>query len=247
MPQHIYNLIVERLPPEQLDIIPLAKPNANLPKIVDLRDKMPEIYDQGNLGSCTSNALCGLVGYVKPSIKYGSRLFHYYNERKLENNIPDDAGATLFSGIKVLKKYGVCQETEWPYDIDKFAVKPPKSCYKNALQNVALKVKNIPNDKDTMKNSLHKGYPFVVGFLVYESFESQQVSDTGVIPMPKLAKETLLGGHAVLCVGYNENKKVWIIRNSWGKEWGDAGYGYMPYKYLTSDLASDFWSISKMN
>ena len=247
MTKRIYNLKMEDLLIEHLDFLQLEKPKFNLPAIVDLRNKMPAVYDQGNLGSCTANALCGLVGYVKPAIPFGSRLFVYYNERKIENTISEDAGATLSSGIKCLKKYGVCQESEWSYDISKFTVRPPQKCYDDALQNIALQVKNIPKNKDSMKNSLFNGNPFVVGFLVYESFESQKVANTGYVPLPKLGKEKLLGGHAVTCVGYDENKQVWIMRNSWGTGWGENGYFYMPYKYLTSDLASGaFWTITKM-
>ena len=246
MTKRIYNLIVEKLPSEQLDFLQLAEPHYTLPKFVDLRRKMPRVYDQGSLGSCTANAVCGVVGYVKPSISYGSRLFLYYNSRKLENNIPDDAGSTLATSIKALQKYGVCREKEWEYNIDKFAIEPPKSCYTNALQNTALQVKHIPTKINAMKNSLHNGYPFVVGFMVYDSFESETVSNTGYVPMPRLTKETLLGGHAAVCVGYDDNKKVWIMRNSWGKEWGDNGHFYLPYPYLTKDFASDFWTIIKM-
>ena len=118
----------------------------------------------------------------------------------------------------------------------------------NLLSSVELdSFDNIPKNKDSMKNSLFNGNPFVVGFLVYESFESQKVANTGYVPLPKLGKEKLLGGHAVTRVGYDENKQVWIMRNSWGTGWGENGYFYMPYKYLTSDLASGaFWTITKM-
>ena len=247
MTKRIYNLKMEHLPIEHLDFLQLEKPTFSLPVVVDLRNKMPAVYDQGYLGSCVANAFCGLVGYVKPSVSNGSRLFAYYCQRERENTISEDAGATLSSGIKSLKKYGVCQESDWPYDISKFAVRPPQKCYDDALQNIVLQSKNIPRNKDAMKNSLFKGNPFVVGFLVYESFESQKVANTGYVPLPNLRKEKLLGGHAVTCVGYDENKKVWIMRNSWGTGWGDNGYFYMPYKYLTSDLASGaFWTIIKM-
>jgi len=209
---------------------------------IDLRSKCPPIYDQGQLGSCTANALCGAVQYEKMSLQ-GSRLFVYYNERMLENTIPYDAGAYLSDGVKTLQKYGVCPESEWPYDITKFAVKPPQKCYTDALLNTATKVANIQNTLSAMKNSLINGFPFVVGIAVYTSFESQAVANTGIVPMPK-PRERLLGGHAVMCVGYDDSKQLWIMRNSWGTNWGDKGYFYLPYAYLTnSSYSSDLWNI----
>jgi len=244
--KRVYNVIIERLPHEKLDFLKLPKikkPTAS--PIVDLRNKMPPVYDQGNLGSCTANALCGLVSYSQNGL-LGSRLFLYYNERMVENSIPYDAGATLYDGIKCLQNYGICQETQWPYIISKYAVKPPPNCYKNALKHNALQVKNIPNDINSMKACLDSGFPFVFGFLVYSSFESSFVAKTGIVPMPNTKTEQLQGGHAVVCCGYDDTKQVWIVRNSWGTSWGDNGYCYFPYNYLTSNLCSDLWNITKM-
>jgi C1A family cysteine protease len=241
----IFNLKIERLPEYKLDYLQVPR-KISLSTKVDLRSKMPPIYDQGQLGSCTSNALCGLVGYDNPEI-IGSRLFVYYNERLLENTVSSDSGASLADGIKSLQKYGVCQETLWPYDISKFTVCPPTNCYDDALQNVALEVKNIKNDLITMKTSLANGWPFVVGILVYKSFMSAYTTQRGYVTMPSRG-EKLLGGHAVVCVGYDDLKKVFIMRNSWGKTWGDNGYFYLPYTYLTSSLlTSDLWNIQTMS
>ena len=221
-----------------------------MPTIVDLRHKknMPRIYDQGSLGSCTANALCGLIGYQDINMREGSRLFLYYNERMIENSILQDSGASLSDGILSLQKHGICSETRWPYIISKFAIKPPDICYTRALLHKAKKVKNIYNTLPEMKAALNAGYPFVVGILIYESFETENVSNTGIVPMPNIETEQLLGGHAIVCVGYNNNKKVWIMRNSWGTSWGDKGYFYLPYNYLlNSDLTSDLWCIQKIN
>ena len=214
-PKKIYNLLINR--PNHNN--KLDKIILKLPPIVDLRNKFPPVYNQGNLGSCTANALCGLVKYLKPKLQ-GSRLFLYYNERKLENNIPDDSGATLESGIICLQKYGICQETDWPYIINKFTIKPSDNCYTKALDNQALKISPINETLQNMKSFLAQGFPFVVGIQVYQSFESYQVAKTGVVPLPNTNNEVLLGGHAVLCVGYNDNTQQWIMRNSWGSLWG---------------------------
>jgi C1A family cysteine protease len=238
-----YNLKIQRNDTLEHPLLKL-KINLNLPPIVDLRKNFPKPFDQETLGSCTANALCGLVSYADPNL-IGSRLFLYYNERKLEDNISEDNGAQLCNGVKCLLDYGICQETEWPYIISKFAIEPPKSCYQNSLKHKALKVQHINNDMYSMKNSLSSGFPFVVGIMVYDSFETEVVKLTGYVTMPS-SNDTELGGHAVVCVGYNNTEKVWIMRNSWGTTWGDNGYFYLPYPYLTNPkLSTDLWSITK--
>ena len=241
---NIYNVIINRIHPSQLNH-KQVKPIPTFPQKVDLRNKFPPPFDQGSIGSCTANALCGLVAYDDPQL-IGSRLFLYYNERKLENDIPDDAGALISDGIKCLLNYGICPESDWVYDITKFAVKPLDKCYTNALNHKALEVYHIKNTLIDMKTALSHGIPFVVGISIYSSFETQSVANTGVVPMPTHS-DTLLGGHAVVCVGYDDSKKVWIMRNSWGIYWGDKGYFYLPYSYLLdSNLATDLWTINKI-
>jgi len=252
MPKHLYSLKINREKPEFLanNMFQLSGrlPGAQLPDIVDLRTnaKMPPVYEQDNLGSCTAQALCAAYQFMDTNGFQGSRLFLYYNERKLDNNIPDDTGATLASGVKCLKKYGICAEESWPYDITQFATEPPIACYQSALKEVCLKAQSIPNDRNTMRNVLNSGLPFVVGIQVYRSFESNAVAATGVVPMPK-PNETLFGGHAVLVVGFNHLKQQWIVRNSWGPSWGDGGYFYLPYNYLLNrNLCSDMWVLTKI-
>ena len=244
--KRVYNLKIERQPFQRMNFRKLVSPLAKLPSFVDLRPKMPAPYDQGTLGSCTANALCGVMQYDVPALQ-GSRLFLYYNERKLEHDIPDDAGASLSDGIAVLRKYGLCEEADWPYDITKFAVAPPKLCYAKALKRRAIDVSNIMNDVNAMKTSLVSGFPFVVGIKVYDTFESDEVAKTGLVPMPT-EHDKELGGHAVVCVGYDDSRQVWIMRNSWGEAWGDKGYFYLPYTYLLdSSLSSDLWNIKSVS
>jgi C1A family cysteine protease len=244
MCKHIYNLKVKKEDPCKLKFLKLNQ-KLNLPSKVDHRTKFQAVYDQGNLGSCTACALCGLVGYKHKGF-YGSRLFLYYLERKMDNNVPYDSGATLADGISCLKKYGVCDEKYWPYIIGKFRMRPNANCFKIALKNQSLRVLNITNNLTTMKNALANGHPFVFGIMVYDSFESDSATQTGVIPVPNIDTESLLGGHALVCVGYDDSKSVFIVRNSWGTSWGDKGYCYIPYDYLTNDnLTSDLWCILK--
>ncbi|HVZ11930.1 MAG TPA: C1 family peptidase [Patescibacteria group bacterium] len=220
-----------------------------LPKTIDLRKNDSPIQDQGQLGSCTANALAGNLDYIKKQkineTETFSRLFIYYNERVIEHTVGTDSGAMLRDGIKTLVNLGACFENEWPYDIDKFTDKPSEKAFKDALDYQITSYYRL-GSLDEMKNTLALGFPFVFGFSVYESFESEDVAKTGIVPMPGKS-ERLLGGHAVMAIGYDDEKKRFIIRNSWGSSWGDRGYCYMPYDYLSDDnLASDFWTVRDM-
>lgn len=233
-------------PAKLLKLKGVYKGAAALPAVVDLRNKFQTPYDQGTLGSCTANALCGIVSYLDPKMM-GSRLFLYYNERKIEGNIGEDGGAYLCDGVRSLEECGICAEQSWEYDVSKFAVEPPAACYKEALDHQVLQSRQLYNDIRTIKEALAEGNPFVVGIILYDSFETDPVTQDGIVPMPNVAREQMLGGHAVCCVGYNDIKKVWIMRNSWGTGWGDDGYFYLPYDYLLdSSLATDLWTLIKI-
>ena len=204
------------------------------------------VEDQGQLGSCTANALVGMLEYLEIVHKVPfvdlSRLFVYYNERVIEHSVNEDSGAMLRDGIKTLVRQGVCLESNWPYRIAKFAVKPPISCYREALNHQVLSYQRILSLNE-MRACLADGFPFVFGFSVYESFESEQVARTGIVPMPEF-NERQLGGHAVTRRGILRSKKRFIVRNSWGTGWGIGGYFTMPYAYLANRyLSDDFWTV----
>ncbi len=250
--KRVYPLVIKRLCDKkqslqmfrsfQLKAIPSNKAPL-LPKLIDLRKGMPAIYDQGNLGSCTANAICAMIKYKNAKID-GSRLFLYYNERLLEKTVNFDAGADLTDGIKALCSFGICQEKTYQYIISKFALKPPPNTYAEASPHKNIRATLVDSTLNAMKSCLIQNYPFVVGIAIYDSFESGTVSKTGVVPMPNKSSEQLLGGHAVLCVGYDDVKKVWIMRNSWGPSWGEKGYFYLPYNYLLDvTLSSDAWAL----
>ncbi len=224
---------------------------ATLPELVDLRPGMPVIWDQGQLGSCTAHAIGAAAEYDQkkrhPNWDFmPARLFIYYNERLVEGTVGSDSGASIRDGVKVLNKYGVCKETLWPYDIAKFAKKPTAVCYKNGLIHQSLKYTSVPQTEVGIKSVLASGLPVIIGFTVYESFESEEVAKTGIVPMPA-KREQVLGGHAVLVVGYDTAKKMYLVRNSWGEGWGLAGYFYMPEAYLYNpNLSDDFWVVNSM-
>ncbi len=236
--------------PDQRDLIFKVPKKLALPTRVDLRPFMSAVEDQGDLGSCTGNAIAGAIEFLMnktlPKSSYAdvSRLFIYYQERVLENTVNEDSGAFIRDGVKACAKWGACSEIVWPYDISKFAKKPSTKAYQDALKRKITKYQRVTS-LEALKTSLANGYPVVFGFSVYESFESYAVANTGIVNMPS-KRESLLGGHAVLCVGYDDASKRIIVRNSWGTEWGMAGYFTLPYDYITnSNLSDDFWSIQK--
>lgn len=217
---------------------------------VDLRDKCPQVYNQGQLGSCTANALACAIQYDETKQNLNnetpSRLFIYYNERDMEGTINVDNGASLRDGVKCINKIGYCNETQWPYNIENFKEKPSQDCYDYARQHKALTYKRVQQDETHIKSVLQLGFPVLFGISVYESFESETVAKTGAVPLPE-KEERMLGGHAIVLVGYDNEKKLFIFRNSWGEDWGDKGYGYLPFEYVCdSNLASDFWVVNKV-
>lgn len=166
----------------------------------------------------------------------------------MEGHPNTDSGAAIRDGIKSVNTTGVCHESQWPYDISTFTEKPPRACYQAAMHSRSLKYQRVRQEEEAIKHALVQQQTGVVfGFTVYESFESEEVKQTGVMPMPQ-PHERVLGGHAVMCVGYDDSKHAFIVRNSWGAEWGVGGYFYMPYEFmLNADSASDFWIIESIS
>jgi C1A family cysteine protease len=219
----------------------------HVPPLVDLRHGCSAVEDQGHLGACTGKAWTGEMEFIHRTQGVPdelSALFVYYNERWLEDTVADDSGAEIRTGAKAIAKWGVCRASLCPYVISRYARKPSAAAYTDGLLHTISSYWRI-DTLEEMRACLAEGFPFVFGFSVYESFESHAVAQTGIVPMPG-PHERMLGGHAVVAVGYSDYHQAFFVRNSWGKAWGINGYCMMPYAYLTDrDLSDDFWTVRK--
>jgi len=241
--------LVDRPDHDFLYAAPYAVMRAGLPPATDLRPQSPPIWDQGQLGSCVGQG----VGYAVhfdwkrqnlPDVT-PSRLFIYYNARVMEHTTSIDAGCTIRDGIKVIAKFGAPHEHEWPYVITRFAVKPTANAYTDALLRQSVQYWSVTKSTTQIKACLAEGFPVIFGCSVFESFESDAVANTGVVPLPARGEENL-GGHCMAIVGHDDHTQRFVVRNSWGPGWGIKGYCTMPYSYITGNLSSSFWTIRLM-
>lgn len=227
--------------------IRLLNNKLTLKTVVDLKSNLPFVFDQGQIGSCTANSAGSMYSWVVNKNNGGvfvpSRMFLYYNTRSIQGTISYDSGASLRNTMKALKDYGVCRETIWPYLYEKLFATPTTNCYDEASARQALSYASVPTTLTTMKNVL-QSRPFVLGILVYSSFYNPSVAKTGNVPLPNIGREKLLGGHAILVLGYDDRRQSFLCRNSWGTSWGLKGDFYLPYSYATNrKIAFDAWVL----
>ncbi len=243
---------------------PAKKSAKSTPAKVDLREFCTPVKNQGNIGACTAFAAVGMYEYFQKRAfgKYldGSERFIYKATRNMLN-WSGDTGAYIRSAMGALALFGVPPSNYFEYDEENFDEEPPAFVYTygqnfQALTYYRLDPLGSSGDHalEQIKKQLHAGFPVMMGFTCYSSLWHQDVQDSGEIPYPS-EKESVQGGHAVLIVGYDDNNMITnpftkkksrgslLIRNSWGKDWGDGGYGSIPYSYVKEQLASDFWCM----
>ncbi|HPG82253.1 MAG TPA: C1 family peptidase [bacterium] len=237
----------------------------SLPESADLRAWCSTIEDQGSLGSCTAQAGASMVEYFahRSMDRYTdvSRLFLYKVTRNLMRQ-KGDTGAFIRTTMGALVLFGVPPELYWPYKEKDFDKEPPAFCYAfaqnyQAISYYRLDAAGLKKNEvlQAIKSNLAAGLPSMFGFSVFSSIS--QAGENGQIPYP-MPGEKILGGHAVMAVGYEDKieiantnpdgptcKGAFLIRNSWGPAWGLEGYGWLPYEYLLKGLAIDWWSIIK--
>lgn len=230
-----------------------SRATSNLPPKVDLRKYMTTIEDQDQIGSCVANAVAGAYEYLVKKHNnvenYDvSRLFIYYNAREIDGTVDEDAGCIISSAIQSLQEKGACSENTWPYDIEKFTETPPDEAYEEAAKFIVEDMQAVPVDLNSWKQALAEGNPIIFGLSLFNSFDSQRKPGLVPAPTPSEASRESHGGHAMLCVGYSDPDKVFIVRNSWGPDWGDDGYCYIPYDYLVNPKYNDgdCWIIKQL-
>jgi C1A family cysteine protease len=210
------------------------------------------VYDQLHLNSCSANALAAALRYDElkdghREVPEPSRLFIYFNERVLANVVDKNAPVALRDGYRTIAKVGACPERMWPYQPRRFKRRPTDACYTSATRHRALEYYRIRRVLLHLRACLADRFPFVFGIAVHKSMLHRPTRHTGVVPVPT-RRDAFVGGHAVMAVGYDHPKRQLIFRNSWGAAWGDGGYGYLPYRFLTSAALSwDFWTMRRVS
>jgi C1A family cysteine protease len=227
---------------------------AALPTRVDLTERHKfRVYDQGRIGSCVAHAVGSAIEFAQetrpndPNVsdflekerKFPtSRLFLYYEARRPIGTLAEDSGCVIRDALRVAYNIGVPRETGWKYNESKFTVEPPKRSYKSAPFHKITSYKAVPVSVLGVKSALAQGYPVVFGVAIFNTF-----FNGANVPTPTYSDE-YLGGHAMLAVGYDDQTNRVKVLNSWGVEWGDQGYVYLPYQYIGNPmLGDDYWTL----
>lgn len=230
------------------EILPL---NKQLPNSVDLSADCSPVENQLSLGSCTAQMLAGVAEFLlKQQGRFVdvSRLALYYAEREAMGTVDQDSGASIRQAFKILAQVGAADESLWPYLVEKFTVRPADAVYADARTRTLAEYRRVCNTNrlHQVMVALSSGLPVGFGFSVYSSAMKESVAKTGVIPMPTLL-DSLEGGHAVMAVGYDKASRHLKFRNSWGEEWGEDGYGWLPFEYVSlPTLSNDYWIGTQM-
>ncbi len=228
---------------------------APLPVAVDLRAMCPPVYDQGDMGSCSGQAIAGAVDFLQlQELKSGgpqvydagkfepcSRMFIYHCERAIEGTLDSDAGATnLKDGCIAVSSTGVCRETLFPYSDDTLYAAPSKAAVGDANKHKVPLYYGLESEYQ-IKHCLTAGFPVAFGVQVFSAMQSAECLETGILAMPG-SHEDPEGGHALVAVGYSDLDNMYWVRNSWGADWALKGYFKMPYSYMRR-YADDFYTL----
>lgn len=250
--KRVYGCIPDHGDPRDAQYLYAPRTRGRISDFVDFTEAAPPCYDQGRLGSCVGNGVAGASEYVMRRMGQNaftpSRLAIYFWAREREGSADQDAGCMIRDAMKAVTQTGLPHENIWPYKVSDFAKKPSRATYRDAALHQVQQYSRVPVSRSLFLRCLCEGYPIVFGASLFESFESEEVARTGVVPMPDYEHESLLGGHCMAAFGYDirdKNNEVAIVRNSWGTGWGHSGYCTIPLAYLCNpDLVADCWTIS---
>jgi len=220
--------------------------SASPPRRADLRSLCSAVEDQSSLNSCTANAAVGAMEILERKQQIEqldlSRLFVYWNTRVLDGTTNQDPGAYLRSSLKAVETKGACLESIWPYNNNMVLARPSDAAYVEEKRQAVEYLRATQGVG--VRQAMADGFPVIFGMLLSESFMSARFG--GNVPMPR-AGEQIIGGHAMLIVGYDMDARTYIVRNSWGEHWGDKGYCYIPFALVDDPETSfDFWVIRSM-
>jgi C1A family cysteine protease len=226
-----------------------SAPQADLPPAIDLRPLGPPAYNQGQMGSSVAQPLAAAIQFDQmrrnepPFLP--SRLFIYYNARRFAGDTSGDTGARLADAVRSVVELGVCPEDLWSYELDLLTAEPPEQCYAVAAEHRFPGVVQIVSSLENVKRCLTDSIPVVFGLTVHNSFLNSDVSETGRVPLPG-PDDPLIGGHAMLLVGYDDSQREFVVRNSWGRDWGVDGHCFIPYEYVLGADGSqtEFWALN---
>ncbi len=218
-----------------------------LPERIDLRGFCSPVEDQEDIGSCAANAVVGALEYHQrrggQSMTDLSRLFVYYNARKLADKENEDAGTYIHHAMAAVLAFGACPESMWPYQKAMWPTKPVQACYEAAMEFEAISYARTPLGP-ACKSVLCAGLPVVFGAAIPAQMIQMEAGLSGRIKPRNGDWPAPGGGHAMLIVGFDDREAAWLVRNSWGTDWGDGGYAWIPYSVMERyGIPSQYWVI----
>lgn len=243
-----YKLNFKTSPADNRDYTIKFKVSDSKQSNIDLSRYCSSVKNQGDVGACTAFASVGLLEFLynknekKVNDLLSERFLYYTTRVDIEKTSPnEDNGAYLRDTLQAMVKYGVSTENAFPYN-EQYNEKPDKKIYDEALNYQVATYASIKGTGKNLLNNikvlLQNGSGFVAGITCFQNFFKNK---KGVIPLPY---GKVIGGHAVLFIGYNDKTSLLKFKNSWGENWGDKGYGYLPYAYVLSNLVSDLWTVN---
>ncbi len=224
----------------------LTAPQGSVPQHVDLRPLCSPVEDQGKTNSCTANAIVGALEYHQRKAGMPmtdmSRMFVYFNARKLSDTQGQDTGSFIHHVMASVLAYGACEERMWPFEPAMTLTEPTQAAYKNALKYEAVQYARTELGNSAMA-AVAAGLPVVFGTYLPSAYY-KEAAQTGIMPVDANRARRPDGGHAMLIVGYDVPGRYWLVRNSWGPSYADGGYFKIPFETLQSySDPSHFWTI----